>query len=319
MLEGSVRKAGTNLRINVQLIDAASDSQLWSHKFSGATDDIFGVQEAIAREIARALDLTLSSAEDRSLSARSFRDVRTYDLYLQARALMWRFDNKSTTEAHPLLTKAQELEGENAALLALTGHMLISTLVFGLSTDTSLRRQVSDLAARIIEIVPDSADGHYLMGMLAYDSGDLQGANHRLKQALACNRNHTESLAWIANVCLHAGRTDATRIWADALRAVDPLATFGWVPAAFAESFDGRFARGVELMARAVELQSGGLFPRWQSGYSFALKGDLTEAARQWHANGSPRRFRCSSTATSRSISRKLTLSQEIRSKRSRW
>jgi adenylate cyclase len=61
VLEGSVRKAGSGLRITAQLVDAAADTPLWSEKYSGTLDDVFEVQERVCREIVKALDISLEA------------------------------------------------------------------------------------------------------------------------------------------------------------------------------------------------------------------------------------------------------------------
>ncbi len=86
VLDGSVRKAGSNLRVSAQLIEAESDANLWSEKYSGTLEDIFEMQESVSRSIVEALKITLSADEERQLAERPIGDVRAYDLYLQARA-----------------------------------------------------------------------------------------------------------------------------------------------------------------------------------------------------------------------------------------
>jgi TolB-like protein len=63
VLEGSVRKAGNNLRITAQLIDAVNDAHLWAEKYSGTLDDVFEIQEKVSRSIVKALKLMLTSEE----------------------------------------------------------------------------------------------------------------------------------------------------------------------------------------------------------------------------------------------------------------
>ena len=82
LLTGSVRKAGNALRITTQLVEAATDTPLWGEKYSGTMDDVFDVQERVSRAIVDALDVTLSSEEDRRLADRPIHDVRAF--YAQA-------------------------------------------------------------------------------------------------------------------------------------------------------------------------------------------------------------------------------------------
>jgi len=71
LLEGSVRRAGNNLRITAQLIDAATDARLWAEKYTGTLDDVFDLQQRISRRIVEALEVTLTPDEGRRLSSSS--------------------------------------------------------------------------------------------------------------------------------------------------------------------------------------------------------------------------------------------------------
>jgi serine/threonine-protein kinase len=83
-LEGTVRKAGTSLRITAQLIDTSCDAHVWAGKFSGTLDDVFDIQENVSREIVDALKVKLTSEEDRRMATRPVDDVAAYDSYFRA-------------------------------------------------------------------------------------------------------------------------------------------------------------------------------------------------------------------------------------------
>ncbi len=85
VLAGSLRRAGVRLRINAQLVDAATDFPLWSERYDREMKDVFEVQDEIAQKIAAALRITLSPSEQQALSARPTEDLQAYDLYLRGR------------------------------------------------------------------------------------------------------------------------------------------------------------------------------------------------------------------------------------------
>jgi non-specific serine/threonine protein kinase len=85
VLVGSLRRAGARLRINAQLVDAATDFPLWSERYDREMKDVFEVQDEIAQKIAAALRITLSPQEQKALSAKPTEDLQAYDLYLRAR------------------------------------------------------------------------------------------------------------------------------------------------------------------------------------------------------------------------------------------
>ncbi len=98
-LEGTVRTAGTSLRITAQLIDTSCDAHVWAGKFSGTLDDVFDIQERVSREIVDALKVKLTPEEDRRMAARPVDNVAAYDSY-------WR----SVAEIHSLRARLQELK-----------------------------------------------------------------------------------------------------------------------------------------------------------------------------------------------------------------
>ncbi len=85
VLTGSLRRAGSRLRINAQLIDTTTDFPLWSERYDREMKDVFEVQDEIARNIAEALRITLSPQEEKALAVRPTEDMQAYDLYLRGR------------------------------------------------------------------------------------------------------------------------------------------------------------------------------------------------------------------------------------------
>src|SRR5881409_1379087 len=85
LLEGSIRKAGNRVRITVQLIDARNGYQLWSEQFDQEIEDIFTIQDEIARSVIDALGLSLTQREERRLLKASTNNVEAYEFYLRAR------------------------------------------------------------------------------------------------------------------------------------------------------------------------------------------------------------------------------------------
>ena len=85
VLVGSLRRAGARLRINAQLVDAATDFPLWSERYDREMEDVFEVQDEIAQKIAAALRITLSPQEQQALSAKPTENLQAYDLYLRGR------------------------------------------------------------------------------------------------------------------------------------------------------------------------------------------------------------------------------------------
>ena len=106
VLEGSVRKAGTQVRITGQLIDAATDAHLWASRFDGSLADIFELQDRVAVSVAGVIEPALQAAEIRRSAARPTTDLSAYDLYLRAFAAFHQFTRERVFEALGLLEQA---------------------------------------------------------------------------------------------------------------------------------------------------------------------------------------------------------------------
>ncbi len=111
VLEGSVRRVGDEVRINAQLIDATTGGHVWAERYDRKLDNIFTVQNAITERIVQALELHLTDSEqkDRDKGPKTT-SLEAYDLVLNARKLMTRFDHKAAAEARDLLQRTIELD-----------------------------------------------------------------------------------------------------------------------------------------------------------------------------------------------------------------
>jgi eukaryotic-like serine/threonine-protein kinase len=118
VLEGSVRKAGNNLRITAQLVDAASDAHLWAEKYSGTLNDVFDMQEKVSRAIVAALQMKLAPDEERRIAQHPLSSGPAYDCYLRARQEIARWTEPALNRALRHLESAHEIVGDNAVLFA---------------------------------------------------------------------------------------------------------------------------------------------------------------------------------------------------------
>ncbi len=115
---GSVRRFQDSVRITVQLVDVATNRQLWGNTYKGKLDDIFDIQEQVAQQIVEALKLKLSFSEKVSLTKRQTVNAQAYDLYLRGQDYLYRLTKRSVEYAIQLFEKAIELDPRYAAAYA---------------------------------------------------------------------------------------------------------------------------------------------------------------------------------------------------------
>ena len=132
VLEGSVRRAGANVRITAQLIHVETDAHVWGERFSGTLEDIFAIQEELSRKIVDALKLTLTPEEDRAFAERPFDDVRAYECYTRAHEEQWRWSKDGLERSLRLLDSGLEIIGDHELLYAAKGIVYWQFMVGGM-------------------------------------------------------------------------------------------------------------------------------------------------------------------------------------------
>jgi serine/threonine protein kinase len=278
VLEGSVRKAGNSLRITAQLIDAATDAQLWGDKYNGTVDDVFELQERVAREIVGALGITLTSDEDRRLASRPIENVRAFELYLQARQELRRYGGSAIDRAEALVHRAMEIEGETPPLQAQLAWAQVSRVRSGLAPDRSPLDAATVVANALLKSAPDAPYGHAILGLISYERGLLADGVRHFLAALEREPNDADALFYLGICYVGAGQTDKAKEVSQRLMKLDPLSSLAWLLAGLTPWWTNRVAEGLPSMIRSVEMDPGNIIAHWSLGYGYALVGNTASA-----------------------------------------
>ena len=254
ILEGSVRRAGERLRITAQLIDAASDEHLWGDKFDGSVEDVFSIQERIARLIVNALELRLTAGEERSLADRPIDNLHAYECYLRARQEAWRWRRDAIDHAVQLLRNGLTIIGPNTKLYAALGHAHLQYREAGLDFSERPLDAAEDCVRKVVALEPESPSGLQLRGWIHYGRGRIQQAVADLRAALAVEPNNPDTLLLLTNCYLISGKVDSARPLIQRLLIVDPLTPLSRCLPAFADAMEGNFAAAVEPYREMFEM-----------------------------------------------------------------
>ncbi|HMA25746.1 MAG TPA: hypothetical protein VKP00_17160, partial [Gemmatimonadaceae bacterium] len=223
LLEGSVRRADDRLRITAQLIDAHADAHLWAETFDGTIEDVFAIQERIARVIVNALELQLTTDEDRRLRARKIDNIHAYECYLRARQQGWRWRKDAIDQAIQLLRNGLAIVGDNARLYAALGVAYLQYREAGIDFSEHPIVEAEAWVRKVFELEPASAAGLQLRGWIHYSRARIQDAVCDLKSALDLEPNDADTLLLLSNCYLISGRVSVGRPLIERLVAVDPL------------------------------------------------------------------------------------------------
>jgi eukaryotic-like serine/threonine-protein kinase len=194
LLEGSVRKADNQVRINVQLIDSSNGIQVWADNFTGDLKDVFGLQERTAIKIAEALNLSLTPQEQQTVQHRYTENPEAYDAYLRARKLQGDFDQPAKLEeARRDFEEALHHDPNYAPALA--GLAWVETQYYrNLGGDPSHLKRAEELTERARAIAPQLADVHMALGMVAGNKFDYRQAVQEFQEAVRIDPN--SPLGW---------------------------------------------------------------------------------------------------------------------------
>jgi TolB-like protein len=279
VLEGSVRKAGKDLRITAQLIDAATDAHIWAEKYSGSLEDIFAIQEKVSRSIAEALKLRLTPDEERQLRSRPIPDVRAYDAYLRAYYEVWTFTPEGFDRAFRLLDQILDQAGEYALIHAGYGWFQALAYDFGISHDPDTLARAERHATRAIELDPALSLAYCALGYVRYKQGDIPAYVKLALRALALDRN-TIALWMLAFSLAETGHLAQARRFAEEAVTGDPLNVMSRFAQGAVEFFDGRFEEAASCFRRSLEIIGPGEpILLWWRAQALSYLGREDEAA----------------------------------------
>jgi len=222
VLEGSVRRAGSDVRVTAQLIDAESGFHVWSETYDREVDDLFAVQDEIALAISEALlgelDITPSTG------GRYAASPEAQELYYRGRAQWSRRDAVGIPQAIELFTRAIEADSLYAEAYAGLADSWALMPQFVRSVDAAdAMARAEGLARRAIELNDDLAEPHASLGLVRALRQDRVGALSELGRAIELNGSYAPALHWRANVLAEMGRLPDAESDAAQAASVDPL------------------------------------------------------------------------------------------------
>jgi len=209
VLEGSVRKSGTKIRITAQLIDVDNGYHLWSETYDRELTDIFAVQDEITAAIVEALLLHFDTGESTETVKSEATNMGAYDAYLQGRHQLNSLEPDSARAALQSFRDATDADPDFAAAWAARAMVVIalreSAFVEGIPREEAVLL-ASNAIKRALAIDPDLAEAHVAQGVLYADSYEFEAALQSLNKALEINPSLVEALRLSTRILSRFGR-----------------------------------------------------------------------------------------------------------------
>jgi len=218
VLEGSVRRDGDLVRINVQLIDAKTGSNIWAERYDGDYSKIFLLQDEVIGRIVEALSVRLTEGEKAQIARLPTRNLEAYDFYTRAEQNAYTVDFRSLGEALSLYQKAVKLDPAFADAYSGYARATVDVLGFDfqrLMLSAVARQRAYEAAGRALHLNPQSSRAYAVLGILQMLDGEIDEALASVRKAVALDPNGAEAELNLAIVLTYAGQN------AEALAAME--------------------------------------------------------------------------------------------------
>lgn len=263
LVEGSVQESAARLRITAQLIDAASGAHIWSRSFDRQPDDIFAVQDEITLEVARALQLSVTALDNRSLRPIGTAQFDAWLAYEQGRALMTARRTRDLHAAVTALERAVRLDPQFAAAYAALANALLIEADFASPPGTSAPQASHDARLRAAPLIRsalalDATNGDALVARahMARIEDNPVAAEADYRRAIRSNPNLAQGYLGLGELLIdHFGKLNEGRTMIARARLLDPLEPRGPYYAGLVELFRDRPAAGERLMVETLRIR----------------------------------------------------------------
>ncbi len=283
VLEGSVRKAGSRLRITGQLIDSARGFHLWAEKFDGALGDVFELQDRVASSVAGVIDPMLLDMDIKNASDRPTADLTAYDLFLRGLPLLRAWAREPNQQAIALLEQAVERDphyGLALASLALCHSQNVSS---GWGEDAAIEKERTRAwARRAIEVAPDDPSSvTSAAGALLNIGEDPKVLKGLVDGALARNPSHAFGWLWSGWIRTASGEADLAIEHFEMSLRLDPRAArraFHLTGIGICHFVERRFEKAAAVLDTSFRELPTYPLTMWFLAACYARMGRLSEA-----------------------------------------
>src|ERR1043166_7971621 len=206
LLEGSVQKVNDQVRVNVQLIKAATEAHLWAEIYDRKLTDIFAVESEIAKTIAESLQAQLTGSEKSAISKKPTENLEAHELYLKGRYFWNRRNTASLRKAADYFQQAIDLDPDYAlAYAGLADVQSILPVYAGTAPKDDVPKALA-AARKAVGLDSNLAEAHTSLGNALVSNGQLKLAEPEFRRALALNPNYATAHQWLAECLFGQGR-----------------------------------------------------------------------------------------------------------------
>jgi len=282
VLEGSVRKGGSRVRISAQLIDAATGNHIWADHYDGELSDIFALQDVITKKVVAAIEPKLLEAEGLRSQSRSPEDLGAWDMVIKANSLFWRLNQAENETAMAILRQAVERYPEYAPARSMLAFvLLVSGYIFSWSLLKPQLQEATALASRAVELDDSDPWAHLALGFAAFLQRRTRVAAAEFRHSLDLNPNFAAGHGYLGWALAFDGQTEDAKAHLEEailLSPHDPQNAIFNTGLAIVHYFAGRYTEALGYSRKTLQQRSA--FTAGSRIYcaSLAQDGQIDEA-----------------------------------------
>ncbi|MGI0080709.1 MAG: tetratricopeptide repeat protein, partial [Nitrososphaerales archaeon] len=279
LLDGSVRRADSRVRISVQLVDAQSEEHLWSRSYDKLLEDVFAIQSQIAKSVAESLKITLKAIETERIDRKGTASVEAHNFYLKGRFHQNKRTEEDLKKAISLFENATKSDPEFALAFAGLSDSYCLLGIYGTLSPGEARKPASEYATRAIELDETLAEAHTSLAHTLYHyEWSWVSSEREFKKALELNPNYSPAHHWYSEYLGSMGRMEQALVEIRIAQELDPLSSIISTHAGFILYASGDYDGAIEQLGKVIELDRS--FPPAHEvlGAVYAEQGKINEA-----------------------------------------
>jgi adenylate cyclase len=281
VLEGSIQKVGNRVRINAQLIDAATNSHLWADRYDFELDDIFKVQDKITSTVVTSLQVILTE-DEKGLGAINLTDsIEAYDLYLRGKTYL-KGTKRSHLEARKLFDKAIKLDPGFAAAYAEKSFTYFSSFIMPMSRNPKVLEGALKSAQKAVEADDKLPLAHARLAWAYFSTRQHAKAIASARRAVALGPNDAEAFAQLGNILNWSGKPVEGKQNIEKAMRLNPFYPYYYLfYLGQSHYLRSENERAIELMNRVITRAPTFLPVRRHLAVLYIEQGELTKAKAQ--------------------------------------
>ncbi len=278
LLHGSLHKSHNRMEVHVQLFDGAVSSVVWSERYTSPIEEIFELQEHVARSVHDALQLRLTESERRSVGQRPTQSFKAYEFYLKGRH-HYSFQNADQNkQAEDFLLLALQQDPRYAAALAALSEVYVQRFYSWFDRDRKWLQKAEEMILQAALINDHLPEVHCTLGMLLYLRGNYEQAMDEIQKAIRLDPHYAVAHDHSGEIYLHVGEMDKAILAFHTELRINPEVIYPYFYLVWIHSLLGDFSIARAVLEQAKKKHAGNTLLNVLHGTFASYSGEFAEA-----------------------------------------